>query len=61
PFLLHSSSHCSHCSTAPPWVLLLQVPPVSIWSTLVPPVVSLAPPSIVFTQNSVCYPPPRYP
>ncbi|KAL0154792.1 hypothetical protein M9458_049055, partial [Cirrhinus mrigala] len=34
------------CGLGPTWLLLLQVPLVSVWSTLILPVVSLAPPSI---------------
>ncbi|KAL0191931.1 hypothetical protein M9458_010227, partial [Cirrhinus mrigala] len=34
------------CGLGPTWLLLLKVPPVSVWSALVSPVVSLVPSSI---------------
>ncbi|KAL0188466.1 hypothetical protein M9458_015565, partial [Cirrhinus mrigala] len=51
---------------APPWVIIMAVawvPPGSSCSksTLVPPVVSLVPPFVISTQDSVCRPPPGCP
>ncbi len=55
-----STVGCHHgCGLGPTWLLLLQVPPVvslappTVWSALAPPVSSLAPPSVVSILDSV--------
>ncbi|KAL0204649.1 hypothetical protein M9458_002667, partial [Cirrhinus mrigala] len=68
-FLLHHSTVGPHhgYDLGPTWLLLLQVPPVvslappSVWSSLVPPVSRLAPSSVISTLDSVHLPPPKFP